>query len=121
MTSEQAEKLYQMILKSYGELNYQQTVNIMESLALNQFVIKIKKGAVEWFAAYWKLTDENKEIAAEGVRPLSIIGGKNTYIVEAVVKNGMRGMITALRKKAGTRWAGWHRALKKNKYCKAPQ
>lgn len=120
MTSEQAENLYQMICKAYRNkdypLNEEHDKVIMTALATGQFVIKIKKGEVEWFAAYWQLTAENAERVRQRIEPTSVLHGEHIYIAEAVNNGSMKEMVAALRKKAGSRWANWHRPLRKDKF-----
>ncbi len=124
MTFEQADKLFTLIMESYGEQTGlgQTERNIIHGLGTGQFVIKIKKGKVKWFATYWRLSKEDVERVKQAEPATDVCHGEFIYITEAVVitgKQGMKEMISALRAKAQSRWAYWHRHKKGSKFCLA--
>lgn len=81
--------------KENGELEK----TLLEALRLGQFVIKINDKGVRYFACYWLIKPEDVFLVMNRVHPVDVSHGSIVYILEAASKEGLKGVILALKRK----------------------
>lgn len=96
---------------------------ILTTLAANQFVVRIDRHGVRYFACWFWLDDTDMERAKRRERPENIHGGNNLYVAE-VVSRGEPGdavqMIRRIRKRCEhlAKNAYWHQHTRNNRLCR---
>lgn len=126
MTFPQADRLFELVMECmrqaggiYAAPSVRTQENVLVALAHRHFAIRIRGGAVRWFACYKRIHPEDMQEAMARNMPADIITGPIMYVSEAVNLDGpagMAAMIKQLRKQAtGMQGLFWHRPKKNDK------
>lgn len=100
----------------YEVITAEMQVNLIYSLASGQYVIKYNGQGTEYFAAYWRIHEQDLPEIEQRKRPSDIYTGPLIYVVEAASRNGSFDMVRNM-KDTGATEALWHRR-DKLKRCK---
>lgn len=101
---------------AYETITAEMQINLIYSITAGQYVIKRNERGIEFFAAYWKINEEDLPLIEQKERPQDIYTGPFIYVVEAASKNGSFDMVRIM-KDTGAVEALWHRR-DKLKRCK---
>jgi hypothetical protein len=92
---------------------------IIMCLVYHQFIIKIRDGDIKYFACWFRIEPEDKELIEQYILPEEVQRGSLVYICDLGNTEGTRGMyemIKTIRKKTvGAKGVFWHRPSKDNK------
>lgn len=102
--------------------------SVLMSLAAGQFVLRIDKKGIRYFANYWMLDKEQLEaflpvIADHRVMPTNVASGDYMYVADVGSREeagDARKLIRRLRQKEEHRVKGvyWHQAHRRDRVCK---